>query len=121
MPEHAEILIVGAGGKELTTFGKAFPAARLTGVDPSEKMLDVARQLTGRANLQSRVALHRGTITDLDEKQFDAGTAMFVMHFLPDGGKLEFLRAIHHRLKSGAKFILADGCIDKNKSPAEFE
>ncbi len=121
LPDAAEILVGGAGGgKEITTFGKAFPDAHLTGVDPSEKMLAVARKLVERANLQSRVALVRGTIGDLEEKQFDAATAMLVMHFLPDDGeKLEFLKAIHRRLKPGAKFILADGCFDK--SSADFD
>ena len=123
LPVRAEILVVGAGGgKEITTFGKAFSDARLTGVDPSEKMLGVARELVEKADLQSRVILRGGTIDDLDETQFDAGSAMLVMHFLPDDGeKLEFLKGIYRRLKSGAKFIIADGCIDKNKNPAEFE
>ena len=118
LPQQAEILVVGAGGgKEITTFGKAFSDARLTGVDPSEKMLGVARELVEKADLQSRVILRRGTIDDLDETQFDAGSAMLVMHFLPDDGeKLEFLRAIYRRLKPGAKFILADGCFDKKSA-----
>lgn len=122
LPKQVEILIVGAGGgKEVVTFGKAFPEANLTGVDPSEKMLGVARELVEKANLESRFSLVRGTIDDLSEKQFDAGTAMLVMHFLPDDGeKLKFLKAIHKRLKPGAKFILADGCVDKYKNPAEF-
>lgn len=121
LPEKANVLIVGAGGgKELLTFGKAFPNANFTGVDPSEKMLGVARELVEKENLQSRVSLRRGTIDDLDEKQYDAGTAMLVMHFLPDDGeKSSFLKAIHKRLKPNAKLILADGCFDKNS--AEFE
>ncbi len=121
LPSRAEILVVGAGGgKEITTFGKAFPDARLTGVDPSEKMLGAARELVKKADLQSLVTLRRGTIDDLDETQFDAGSALLVMHFLPDDGeKLEFLKAIHRRLKPGAKFILADGCFDKKS--ADFD
>lgn len=121
LPDNANILVVGAGGgKEVVTFGKAFPNAKITGVDPSEKMLGVARELVEKANLQSRVALHRGTISDLDETQFDAATAMLVMHFLPDDGeKLDFLKAIHRRLKPHANFLLADGCYDRNA--AEFD
>lgn len=121
LPEKAEILIVGAGGgKEVTQFGKAFPNAYFTGVDPSEQPLDAARELVEKANLESRVRLHLGTVDDLDEKQYDAATALLVMHFLPDdGSKLNFLRAIHRRLKPGAKFILADGCFDKNSK--EFD
>ena len=121
MPERAEILVVAAGGgKEITTFGAAFPDAKFTGVDPSEKMLGAARELVEKADLQTRVALVRGTISDLDETQFDAATAILVMHFLPDDGeKLDFLKNIHKRLKPGAKFIIADGCFDKDSD--EFE
>ncbi len=121
LPKQAEILVVAAGGgKEILTFGKAFPDANFTGVDPSEKMLGVARELIKKANLQSRVALVRGVISDLDETQFDAATAILVMHFLPDDGeKLDFLRDIHRRLKPGAKLVLADGCFDKNSE--EFD
>jgi tRNA (cmo5U34)-methyltransferase len=115
LPAQAEILIVGAGGgKEISVFGRAFPDALMTGVDPSEKMLAVAQSKIERENLQSRVSLVRGTIADVDDRQFDAGCALLVMHFLPDdGGKLDFLRNIHRRLKQGAKFIIADGCFDK--------
>jgi tRNA (cmo5U34)-methyltransferase len=115
LPERAEILIVGAGGgKEIVTLGKAFPAARMTGVDPSEKMLAVAQKLLQKDGLESRTNLLQGTVFDVEEKQFDAATSILVMHFLPDDGeKLEFLQAIHRRLKPNAKFIIADGCFDK--------
>lgn len=121
VPANANVLIVGAGGgKEVVTFGKAMPNATFTGVDPSKTTLGAARELVEKANLQGRVQLHHGTIDELDETRFDAATALLVMHFLPDdGAKLNFLKAIHERLKPGARFILADGCYDKN--PAEFE
>lgn len=115
LPEQSEILVVGAGGgKEILTLGRAFPAAKFTGVDPSEKMLAVARGLIEQAGIAARVTLHQGTVDQLEAKQFDAATAMLVMHFLPDDGtKLNFLKDIHDRLKPGARFILADGCFDK--------
>ena len=116
LPDRAEILIIGAGGgKEVTQFGNAFPNAKLTGIDPSEQPLAAAQELVEKADLQSRVSLHLGTIDDLDEKRYDAATAILVMHFLKDdGSKLDFLRAIHRRLKPDAKLIVADGCYDKN-------
>jgi tRNA (cmo5U34)-methyltransferase len=122
LPKRAEILVVGAGGgKELETFGKAFPEAVFTGVDPSEKMLALAEKSIEKADLQNRVSLIRGTVDDVEEKQFDAATALLVMHFLPDDGeKLRFLQAIHRRLKPNAKLILADACFDRENDPAEF-
>lgn len=123
LAEKAEILVVGAGGgKELITFGKAFPEAEFIGVDPSEKMLALAKKTIEKENLQNRVSLIRGTIDDVEEKQFDAATALLVMHFLPDDGeKLRFLQAIYRRLKPNGRLILADGCFDKEKNPAEFK
>lgn len=121
LPEKAEILIVGAGGgKEVVQFGKAFPNANFTGVDPAEKPLEAARKLVENVKLESRVRLHPGSINDLDDKLYDAATALLVMHFLPDdGAKLDFLKDVHRRLKPGAKLILADGCYDK--SSADFD
>jgi tRNA (cmo5U34)-methyltransferase len=115
LPEQAEILVVGAGGgKEILTLGRAFPTAKFTGVDPSEKMLAVAQGLIEQAGIAARVTLHQGTVDQLEAKQFDAATTMLVMHFLPDDEtKLNFLKDIHDRLKPGARFILADGCLDK--------
>jgi tRNA (cmo5U34)-methyltransferase len=116
LPEQAEILVVGAGGgKEVMTLGRAFPSARITGADPSEKMLDVAQHLVAESGFASRVRLHQSTVDQIETKPFDAATAMLVMHFLPDdGAKFDFLTAIHSRLKPGARLILADGCFDKH-------
>lgn len=112
--DEAEILVVGAGGgKELVMLGKAFSKTKLLGVDPSEKMLAVAAELVEKSNLGSRVELLQGLVSDVEEKQFNAATAILVMHFLPEIEKTEFLKAIYQRLKPGGKFILADGCFDK--------
>jgi tRNA (cmo5U34)-methyltransferase len=122
LPERAEVLIVGAGGgKEISAFGKAFPGAQFVGVDPSEKMLAVARARTEKEDLQARVTLVRGSVDDVDENEFAAATALLVMHFLPDNGeKLRFLESIARRLKPGAKFIIADGCFDKSSKDFEW-
>ena len=114
LPEQAEILVVGAGGgKEVLTLGKAFLKARITGVDPSEKMLSVAAESVENSNLSSRVRLVQGLVSEVEEKQFDAATAILVMHFLPENEKADFLKEIYQRLKRGGKFIIADGCLDK--------
>lgn len=121
LPDEADVLIVGAGGgKKILTFGRAFPQMEFVGVDPSEKMLAVAQEKVEKENFSSRVRLHRGTIQDLDAKEFDAATALLVMHFLPDDGeKLNFLKGNAARLKPNARLIIADVCADK--SSAEFD
>lgn len=48
-PRWPKSYVVGAGGgKEVVTFGKAFPDAHLTGVDPSEKMLGYPSSISAR-------------------------------------------------------------------------
>ena len=37
------------------------------------------------------------------------------MHFLPDDGeKLDILKNLNNKKKTGAQFLIADGCFDKN-------
>lgn len=122
LAERSGILIVGAsGGKELSTFGRAFPTAEFTGVDPSEKMLALAEKAVEKETLQDRVSLIRGTVEDVEKRDFHAATALLVMHCLPDDGeKIRFLQAIHSRLKPKATLILADACFDREKDPTEF-
>ena len=109
LPQSANVLVVGAGsGKELETFAKAKTGWSLTGVDPSEDMLALARPKL--STFAHQVTLHKGIVETLPETtKFDAATSILVMHFLPDNGaKLEFLRSIAKRLKPGASFILLD-------------
>lgn len=122
LPEKSKILVVGAGGgKEITTFGKAFSNSQIIGVDPSEKMLTVAKTLTEKAGLTSRVTLQKGIVSEVIATEFDAATAILVLHFLPDDGeKLVFLQAVYQRLKLAGKFIIADGCFDKNSEDFEW-
>lgn len=121
LSDESEILVVGAGGgKELLTLGNAFPKSKLLGVDPSENMLSVAKELVEKSALSSRVELLHGVISDVEEKQFDAATAILVMHFLPEDEKTEFLKAIYQRLKHSGKFILADGCFDKTSEDFDW-
>jgi tRNA (cmo5U34)-methyltransferase len=86
----------------------------LTGVDPSAQLLEAARLYVDSGNLNNRTSLIEGVVDDLPlTTQFDAATALFVMHFLPDdGGKAAFLRSIRKRLRTGAPYLHVDVCFD---------
>lgn len=116
LSDDAQILVVGAGGgNEISVLGQAHATWRLTGVDPSEKMLAVAQSKVESLGLQNRVTLHNGVVQDLPSHPFNAATSLLVMHFLPDDGtKLDYLRAIAARLKSGSPFVLVDSQGDKH-------
>ena len=125
LPAHAHILIVGAGGgREIETLGESEKTFTLTGVDPSQDMLHIAKHYRSLGTASDRTSLLHGTVNDVNapEGGFDAATSLLVMHFLPDNdgpdGKLCYLRAIRERIKTGAPFMLADVSYD---SDAEFD
>lgn len=115
----AKLLIVGSGtGMELVNYSKVNPSWSLTGVDPSSEMMAIAQSAIVEGKLQERVNLHTGCVNSLPETEpMDAATLILVMHFLSDdGAKLQLLKDIAQRLKSGAKFIIVDLHGDKSAS-----
>ena len=111
LKDGAEILIVGAGGgREIEALIASLRQYRLTGIDPSEAMLDVAREQVASAQASERVDLIQGLTSDLpDVATFDAASSILVMHFLPDDGSKEaYLGEIRKRLKISATYLHAD-------------
>jgi tRNA (cmo5U34)-methyltransferase len=110
LQKEARILVAGAGtGKEIIDWLQNNPYWSITGFDPSEAMLSIARKKVAAASLQKNIFLVRGLIDDVAEEDFDAASSILVMHFLPDDGtKLNFLRGISSRLKPGAVMVLVD-------------
>ena len=102
------VLVAGAGtGIELVTFKMAHPGWRLTGVDPSRQMIEIAEHRVREAGVEDGVRLVHGHVSDLHEGDFEAATLFNVMHFLPDdGAKQALLRDIARRLAPGAAFLL---------------
>ena len=101
----ARILILGAGGGlELKAFSELQPTWALEGVDPSAEMLQLARKTLG--HLQSRVRLHHGYIDTAPAGPFDGATCLLTLHFLPRMQRVETLKAIHTRLRSGAPLVV---------------
>lgn len=105
------LLVVGVGGgREIEQFLPGQPGWQLTGVDPSDDMLAVAQARADRLGLRERTTLVRGTVEDLSAAaRFDAATCLFVLHFLPDAGKLALLQGIRRHLRPGAPLLVASG------------
>jgi tRNA (cmo5U34)-methyltransferase len=113
LSQRARLLVVGAGtGMEITEFAPLSPDWLFHGVDPSEKMLSLARKKISEKKIQNKISLIQGYVDDLPDKEdFDGATCILVMHFLKDdGAKLGLLKSINRRLKPGSTFILVDGC-----------
>jgi tRNA (cmo5U34)-methyltransferase len=109
--ETANVLVVGCGtGMELTTFGKNMLNWHLTGVDPSQEMIKIAKANIDYHGLNNRVTLYNGFVDGLpEEERYDSATLIFVLRFIADDrDKLSLFKHIAKRLRSGAKFVLVD-------------
>ena len=85
-------MIVGAGiGGQILELGNTNPNWRFLGVDPAERMLDLAKEKIDAAGLTDRVSLFKGNVDDLStDRLYDGATTAMVLHFIPDdGGKVE--------------------------------
>ena len=107
----ARVLVVGCGtGIELVTFRKIRPDLRLHGVDPSSRMLELARRRVAETGDAARISFQLGYASDVPPApRFDASTLINVLHFVPDdGSKAALLRDIARRLRPGGVFVLFD-------------
>lgn len=121
--ELANVLVVGCGtGMELITFGKLMPNWQLTGVDPSEEMINVSKAKVEELGLNNRVTLHHGFVEDLPEEQkYDSATLIFVMRFIPETSKkLSLLKNIAKRLRPGAKLAIVDQYGDPSQDQFQY-
>ena len=109
-PDHAKVLVLGAGGGlELSALAEAHPSWSFVGVDPSPLMLRLAERTLGSD--MSRVELVEGYIHHAPAGPFDAATCLLTLHFLSAAERLRTVRAIHDRLRPGAPFVAAHGCL----------
>lgn len=106
--ELGDVLDVGCGtGAILSSLVDQFPASKLTGVDASSEMLQIAKD-----RLPPQVELRTGWAEELafEHSSFDTVVCCNVFHFIrhPDQALQEMLRV----LRPGGVIIITDWCDD---------
>ncbi len=109
--EGAAVLVAGCGtGAELLEARNQRPDWRLTAIDPSAEMLEIARRRLGGGGRDHLAPEHRGGAGGgRDAAGFDGALSVLVLQSLPDdGGKLAFLSALSRTLRPGGQLVLVD-------------
>lgn len=90
-PPGGTVLEIGCGtGRNLIAVGKAWPQARLCGVDISDAMLDTARGSVAKAGMGARVVLAQGDACGFDptalfgQATFDRVFISYALSMIPD-------------------------------------
>ncbi|MFD1413756.1 class I SAM-dependent methyltransferase [Oceanobacillus jeddahense] len=101
-----DILIVGAGGgQELYVLGKKYPETAYTALDPSCRMLELAKQRVD--NMLLKVDWQETTLDKFHcEKEYDIVTCHLMLHFLKEE-KAAILNQISQRVKAGGLLFIS--------------
>jgi len=95
-------------------------AARVTGIDISPQMLDVAREKVEAAGLQGQVELREMSAVDLDEAfpdgSFDVVVSSLVFSELSEDEQGFVLRECRRLLRDGGRLLIADEAVPRRWS-----
>ncbi len=114
LPENGTVLDLGCGsGRLLARLARGRPDARIIGLDLSDPMLELGRELLKREGLASRVELRKGDITAFDDElptPVDLVSCNYALHQLPEEGLVtRTLEAIRRaREKTGCAVYIFD-------------
>jgi len=102
------ILEIGCGtGNFLLQAAKAFPGARLAGVDIDDESLAAAREKVEQAGLGKRIAVHKEKVDDA-AGAFDAVVMIEVLHEIAPQIRPAVVGAAARTLKAGGWMVIID-------------
>lgn len=107
-PRPGETIIdVGCGTGSFAVMLKAVaPGANLTGIDPDEEALAIARVKADTAGVN--VHWERGFARDIRARSVDAMVSSLMFHQMPMAEKQAGLAAMHAALRPGGRLVIAD-------------
>lgn len=108
--DYADILEIGtSSGHHSVAIAEVFPDARLTGIDPSPRMLEQARRVANEKGLSWD--LHVGIGEDMpmfEDRRFDLVTAYAIHHEMPPKAIAAIFAEAYRVLRPGGDMIMAD-------------
>ncbi len=122
--DGGSILDIGCGpGVLLLALAKAFPKARLQGIDVQDACIERARKEIAGAGLDGRVAADRFSVDQVPfEARFDAAVMTIVLHEVFDELRPAAFKAIARALKPGGVLCIHDfaypGALEGLRDPA---
>jgi len=124
LPRGGTVVDLGCGsGRLLARLAHGRPDAHIIGLDLSDPMLELGRELLAREGLDGRVELRKGDITTFDAdlpEQVDLVSCNYALHQLPDEGLVERTLAAIHRAResTGCAVYLFD--LARLRNPATW-
>lgn len=113
-----EVLDLGCGtGLELAGVFRRAPRAQVTGIDLSQRMLDILRRSYAERANQIRLIQGSYLTVPLPEGRFDCAISVQTMHHLLPEPKVELYRRICRALRPGGRYVEGDYVV----SPEEDE
>jgi 2-polyprenyl-3-methyl-5-hydroxy-6-metoxy-1,4-benzoquinol methylase len=120
-PEFTEghILDLGCGPGDIPLrFARALPACRITAVDASKPMIDLAGEAVKQAGLTDRIALRCERFQDLaGVSTVDAAISNSLLHHMPN--PLQFWHKLRLAVKPGSPVLVMD--LFRPESPEEAQ
>lgn len=108
--DHGQCFIdIGCGTGTLVTLVKSmYPNAKVTGLDPDEHVLEIAKKKAQKNNLDIEFIQAGAEKLPFPSKSFDVVISSLAFHHLPTEIKMQALKEIYRVLKSSGEFLLVD-------------